>query len=348
MAVDNSILRTVAGTGARGARGDGGLARWAELTGPNSLAFRRKGELFVAEYVRNTVRIIDIASGTIDTLCGTGRAGRGGEDVSAHESPLNNPQGLAIDDERDRLYIAEFGNNRIRWVQLNDKIVRTIAGPKGESSIGSSASDEDVLRGPVGLAVGAAGQLYVADQHHNRVVCVDPDSGEISLVAGVGARGFSGDGRGATLAHLNRPSGVAVSKEGILYLSDEGNCRVRRVDNDGVIETIVGTGKPGIGRDGVSGKSALVGAITYLALDLQGRVLIADPDFARIRRWAPEGERIDTIVGSGTEGFSGDGGPGPLAELQAPNAAVAGLSGEIYVADQSNHRVRCLSVREYV
>ncbi len=161
----------------------------------------------------------------------------------------------------------------------------------------------------------------------------------ISTVAGTGTAGFSGDNDPAVSAKLNRPYGIAVDSTGTLYFSDYNNHRVRKITTDGKITTVAGTGVAGFGGDNGPALSAQLNCPREVAVDSAGTVYITDAGNHRVRKITADG-KISTVAGTGTAGFSGDGGPAPSAKLNLPLGVVVDSTGTVYVSDYNNHRVR--------
>lgn len=220
----------------------------------------------------------------------------------------------------------------------------TIAGTgtAGFSGDGGPAASAD-LADPRGVADSGTA-LYVADTQNHRVRLVD--GGLIETVAGTGAPGFVGNGETPTAAQLNDPHGLAVDAFGTVYVADRGNHAIRSFTLGGTLDTIAGTlGTAGTGGDGGPATSATLNGPTDVAVDLDGFVYVADRDNHRIRRIEPgSGGLIETVVGTGTAGFSGDGGPGNAAQLSSPTSVEVGPDGRIYIADEGNHRIRVWDV----
>ncbi|MDE0292950.1 MAG: hypothetical protein OXI93_02045 [Bryobacterales bacterium] len=191
---------------------------------------------------------------------------------------------------------------------------------------------------PSRASVDGEGNLFIADLGNHRIRKVD-SSGSITTVAGSEEYGYGGDGGRAIAAQLYRPSDVAVDGEGNLYIADRGNDRIRKVDSSGVITTIAGTGAEGFGGDGGQAVNAQLNSPVGVALDGSGKLYIADRDNHRIRKVDSSGV-ITTIAGTGAEGFNGDGGQATAARLDNPFGVVLDGSGNLFIADAGNDRIR--------
>lgn len=328
VAAATGTITTVAGTGgAAGFSGDGGPATSARLSSPSALALDAAGNLFIADSGNHRIRRVTAATGIIITVAGNGLFGFGGDGGPATSASLAFPLGVVVD-SAGNLYVADTNNRRIRKVDSSN-VITTIAGNGNPGGTGDGGPATSATFGTLsGVAVGASGDLLVADQGTLRVREVVASSGLIRTIAGNGTARFSGDGYAATGASLNFPLGVAVDGSGILYLSDGASNRVRRVDANGTITTFVG--------GGIRGSVATPYA---LAVDASGNLYIADQANHRIKKVDHAGT-VSTVAGTGARGFSGDAGPATSALLNFPSGVAADASGNIYVADSHNHRVR--------
>jgi sugar lactone lactonase YvrE len=239
-------LTTVAGTGERGYRGDGGPAVDAALNMPHELRFDRRGDLYIAERDNHVIRKIDMRSGKITTVAGTGVAGFSGDGGPAIVAQLRQPHSIAFD--RDgTLLICDIGNHRVRRVNLTTGLIATYAGtgetqptPDGAKVTGTP------LRGPRTIAVASNGDLYIALREGNAIYRIDARLQTLHHVAGTGEQGYTGDGGSARNATLGGPKGLALGPGNVLYVADTENHVIRRIDlAHGSIDTVLGTGVRG-------------------------------------------------------------------------------------------------------
>jgi PKD repeat protein len=276
-------------------------------------------------------------SDQITTIAGTGTAGFVGDGGQATSAQLNAPIGVAVD-QSGNAYVADVMNRRIRRVTPAGTIT-TIAGTgtAGFSGDGGQATSAQ-LNGPFGVAVDQNGNVYIADTVNNRVRRVT-SAGQITTVAGTGTAGSTGDGGQATSAQLNVPEGVALDANGNLYVAEFAGHRVRRVTTAGVISTFAGTGTAGSGGDGGQATSAQLRNPIGVTVDAAGNVYIADSGNHKIRRVTAQGV-ISTFAGTGTAGFTGDGGQATSAQLSGPFGVTVDAGGNVYIGDTGNNRIR--------
>jgi sugar lactone lactonase YvrE len=335
-------VTVVAGIGGRGFSGDGGLATAASLGFPTALAFDGVGNLFIADTGNDRVRRVDVVTGVITTVAGSGTLGTCGDGGSAVAACLFDISGIALNVAGD-LFIADDSAQLIRVVTAATGIITTIAGG-GNPVYGG---DEDgipalsaSLSSPAGLAMDAAGNLYFADEGSHRVRKIAADTGIVTTVAGtpffVGSSGP--DGVPATESNLASPTDIAFDAAGNLYISDVGSASVRVVAADtGLINTAIGGGS--LGSDGPA-LSVQLNAPRAIAVDGAGTVYVAEWGGNRLRRFAPDTQLVTTLVGNGTAAFCGDGLPALGACLASPRAMVLDAGGNIFVSDYNNGRIR--------
>jgi sugar lactone lactonase YvrE len=288
-------ISTVAGTGvgARGAEGVSAVS--APLHSPRGIAVDSAGDLYIADSGNHRIRKITMADGKIHTFAGTGTGNYGGDGQSPTAAHLNNPHDVAVDGAGD-VYVADYANHRIRKIAKADGKISTVAGtgvtgPDTDGVLATAAR----LKGPSGVAVDSAGNLYISEYGGHRVRKVTKADGKISTVAGTGAATYVRDGVQATSAPLHSPVMVLVDSTDTLYISDLYNHRVRKVAADGTISTVVGTGTGKIDGDG---PSASPHSPYGLAVDGVDNLYIADHGNHRVRKVASE--RLAGLPDSGT------------------------------------------------
>jgi len=324
-------ITTVAGSANPGSTGDGGAATAATLNNPVSVALDATGNLYIADSNNDKIRMVAIG-GTIGTFAGTGTAGFSGDGGTGIAAQLGLPDGVAVD-ASGNVYIADSANNRIRAV--SGGAIRTFAGANREQGDGGPATSA-VLNFPARVARDAAGNIYFSDKGNNRVRKITA-AGTISTIAGTGSGVASGDGGPAPSAGVPSPTGVAVDSAGDVFIGS--GPQVRKIGTDGNINTIAGTPTAGFSGDGGPATSAQLGAVNGLALDSAGNLYIADTTNERIRKVS--GGQITTVAGSGPPGsFGGDGGPATLALLFSPFDVTVDGSGNLYITDTVNQRIR--------
>jgi len=335
------VIITVAGNGAAASSGDLGLATSASIRMPTGVALDAAGNLYIADRMSNKIRKVRAGTGIITTAAGSGAFGNLGDGGAATSAFLGGADGVALDGAGN-LFIADTNNNRVRRVDLATGIIDTVAGigNSGYSGDGGAAT-EAALSFPSSVALDSAGNLYIADASNQRVRRVAAATGVITTIAGTGAFGFAGDGGAATAASLNQPAGVAIDGAGNLYIADRDNFRVRMVEaGAGVIRTVAGTGVPGYTGDGGPATNARIFMPMGVAADYNGNFYIADSLNSRIRKVAAETGTITTVAGTGTAGFSGDGGLAISANLDRPDNVGVDDAGNLYIADVNNQRIR--------
>jgi sugar lactone lactonase YvrE len=253
--------------------------------------------------------------------------------------PLILPSAVTFDSQGN-LYIAETGNHVIRKVDLSGQIT-TIAGNGTQGYSGDSGPATSAqLDSPQGLAIDSSNHLYIADTHNNSIRALNLGTGIIATVAGNPKPGFDGDNGPATSAHLNQPTALVVDSTGNLYIADSQNHRIRKVTTTGIITTIAGSGIQGISDENALPTSAKLDSPTGLAVDASGNLYIADTHNNRIRKVTAATGLITTIAGTGSAGFSGDGSSAVASTLALPRGVTVDASGNLYIADTANHRIR--------
>jgi uncharacterized protein (TIGR03437 family) len=338
----SGIVTRVAGNSRPGYSGDGGPATNAQLYYPTAVAADSSGNLFIADSYNHRIRQVS-GSGVITTVAGNGAGGFSGDGGAATDARLYYPSGVAVDGGGN-LFIRDSGNGSVRQVSPSGIIttVNTFGFASGKTGIAA-------LDG----AVDSSGNIYIADAYVPSIRKIST-SGIITTVAGNGTRGFSGDGGQATNAQLNLEpfdpdfglgdaGFVAVDGSGNVFIADSGNGRIRKVSPSGIITTVAGNGPTCCSSgDGGPASSAQLNAPSGVAADNAGNIFIADSSNHRVRKVSPSGI-ITTVAGNGAPGYSGDGGPATDARLHYPSGVAVDGTGNVFIADSSNHRIRLVS-----
>jgi trimeric autotransporter adhesin len=336
----------VAGTGKANYSGDGAQATLASFYGPYDVALDTSGNLYVADCYNNRIRKITMSTGIITTVAGTGKSGYSGDGGLATLSKISYPQGVAVD-ASGNVYISDTSNYRIRLLTVRTGIITTVAGDGtlgygGDGGLATSSR----LSNTEGIAVDALGNIYVADQFNNRIRMITKETGVITTVAGNGGNGaftFNGDGGEATSALVDNPYDVAVDVSGNLYISETERNRIRMVTKStGLISTVAGDGTAEYTGNGGLATSAGLSNPYGVAVDISGNLFITQgtKDDHRIRMVTKSTGIITTVAGTGPYGYSGDGGQATSAKLNAPQNVAVDASGNVYIADMANGRIR--------
>jgi trimeric autotransporter adhesin len=346
-----ATIKTVAGTGAAGFTGDGGLATQAKLNEPSGVFVDGPGNIFLTDVLNNRVREVVVSTGNIQTIAGNGTIFFGGDGGPATSAQLSGASAVSLDAAGD-IFIVDGGNNRIREVVAATGNIQTAAGngTQGLFGDGGLATNAGLsLLESAGVSVDGHGNVFIADVQNNRIREVVAATGNIQTIAGKGTNGtsgFSGDGGLATNAELDAPFGVFVDGHGNVFIADSGNGRIREVfAATGIIQTVVGGGTgcdnqtDSIG-DGCPPTAAQLAGPTGVFVDGAGDLFIADTGNNRIREVVTATGNIQTIAGNGTSGFSGDGGPATNAAIAQPTGVFVDLGGNIFIVDNTNNRVR--------
>jgi cysteine-rich repeat protein len=336
------LITTVAGSALAGFSGDGGPATSARLNEPYAVAVSGGGDVYFTDRANNRVRRIVAATGFISTMAGNGVVGDSGDGGPATAAAIHAPEGVAVAANGD-LYISNTYYHRVRRVAASTGIITTIAGTgvSGFAGDGGMATAAQ-LADPRGLALTGEGDLLlITDGGNNRIRRVDLTAGTIATIAGTGLVGMGGDGGPATAAMLFWPQAVAVDQAGNVAIADRNNNRIRRIRAlDGILHTVAGTGAQGELGDGQVATSVDLSQPGDVAVSADGTIYVAHWREKRVRKVDPSTGVITTIAGTGTFGFSGDGGPAVAAKLAQVNGIALAAAGHLYVADTGNQRVR--------
>jgi len=253
----SGAISIVAGNGKKGYSGDGGPAAEAQLNEPYEVRFDAAGDMYFVEMKNAIVRKVDMQTGVISTVAGTGEVGFSGDGGPATAAKFNRPHSIALD-SNNQLYICDIGNHRIRKVDLKSNVVSTFGGtgerkptPDGAAVAGTP------LNGPRALDFDGRGHLFLALREGNAIYRIDLKTQTLHHIAGTGKSGFTGNGGPALTATLSGPKGVAIAANGDVYFADTESHTIRVVRANGVMDVVIGDGKRGDGPDGTRLKCRL-------------------------------------------------------------------------------------------
>lgn len=330
------VIATSAGTGVAGFSGDSGLANKAQLNQPQGLELSSAGSVYIADTGNSRIRRIN-NRGVIATVAGTDSPGYSGDGGSATMAQLKQPCGVRLG-VNSSFYIADTGNSRVRFVNSFGNIT-TLAGSgtAGYNGDGGAATSAQ-LNAPADVHVFDDGSFLIADTLNDRVRRVTVNR-TMQTAAGDGAASFCCDGAQAASARIALPLMARKMHDNTVYIADNANSRVRRVDTDDVIATVAGNGSAGYSGDGGPATEAMLNAPADMILAANGKVYIADSMNHRVRYIDADGN-IFTAAGNGTAGYAGDGGAGVHAMLNTPTGLALDANGNLLIADSKNNRIR--------
>jgi streptogramin lyase len=276
-------LATVVGDGKRGLLGNGGTALNASLNMPHEIRFDPFGDLYIADMGNHVIRKVEMKTGKIDTLAGTGLPKFGGDGGPAKLAYLKQPHSIQFG--RDAcMYVCDTGNNLIRRISMGSGIITTFAGTGAQGPTPDGAPIQGTpLSGPRALDVDREGNLWLVTREGNQVLKLDMLNERIQVIAGTGEKGYSGDGGPARQATFRGPKGISLDKDGNVWIADTENNAVRRINMaTGTIETIAGTGERGDGPDG-DASTCKLSRVHGVFADADGAVYIGDSENHKIR-----------------------------------------------------------------
>lgn len=338
-AAQNDVI-TAVGTGTAGYNADGIAANTAQITNQlRGIATDSNGDLFIADYINHRIRKVDVGTGLISTIAGTGVSGTTGDGALATAAQIELPVGIVID-SNDNLYFSQ-SNDVVRRINAVDGIITTVAGVANSAGYSGDGGQANVaqLNTPFDLAVDSNDDLYIADQANHVLRKVDVSTGIIETFAGNGDLDTDGDGGLATAAGLVTVTNVAVDANDDVYVTFLGWNRIRKIDSaTGIIDAAIGTGVQGISGDGGPALTATLASPRGMTFDAQGNMFISESSLSRIRKVDSNGI-ISTVAGTGVDGFSGDGGAALSAQFGNPShVAISG--NNLFIADTTNNRIR--------
>ncbi len=334
-------ITSIAGNGVLGYGGDGAAATACSFYNPTWITQDNTGNYYITDRQNHRLRKINTA-GVITTVAGTGTSGYTGDGGPATAAKLARPTAV-ITDNTGNIYISDYDNHRIRKINTSG-IISTFAGTGtfGFSGDGGPATAAQ-LDHPYGLALDAAGNMIVADEYNHCIRKIST-SGIITTIAGSGGTsGFVGDGGPATDALLYYPHYITLDNAGNLFITDNSNHRIRKINTTGTINTIAGTGSTGFSGDGGPATAASINWCGGLATDAAGNLYIADHNNNRIRKVNTSGI-ISTYAGTGVATSSGDGGAPLSAGINTPADVYINALGEMFIPEFSTPHIRKISL----
>ncbi len=285
--------------------------------------------------------------GVLCPYAGTGFPGVGSEDEPRLDSPLYLPQDVAVGPD-GRVWVVDWNNHRVRVVEPDGRMVTALGSGRVGDAVDGPAREVSLER-PTHVSFDGQGRPVLSAWSNAKVMRLEPSSGRLETIAGTGKRDFQGDEGPATLATLDLPVSTALGPDGSVYIADQGNLRVRRVDLAGSIHTVAGSGEEGFDGDGGPATAAKlrgpVGQSAWpsgkVAVDGAGNLYLADSGNQRVRKVSARDGVITTVAGSGAEeGPLGEGVPAVQARLARPTDVAVGADGALYIADTDHSCIR--------
>ncbi|MDP2310149.1 MAG: hypothetical protein Q8P18_29295 [Pseudomonadota bacterium] len=349
---------TWAGTGDIGYDGGGNDRLASMFYWPMDVEFSPYGDPVIVDWNNHKLRLVE-SDDTITTIVGTDFVGDGPADFSDLELPGAPGTTVNLNHPTDVIYLpdgtllnASWHTHKLRtWDPATGNVHVHCGLTPGFVGEGYAPAADARFSMPKAVDLDAAGNVYIVDMKNQRVRVLTPEF-TIATIAGNGTKGFAGDDAAATDANFSFPTGaqpepggaIATGPDGNLYVADTENNRIRRIDlGTGLITTVAGNGTAGFGGDGGPALDAMLNLPRDLEFDTDGSLWVADTDNHVIRRIDLSAGTIETVVGTASAGFSGDGGPALEAELDRPFGIEFGTDGNVYVTDTYNHRVRVVN-----
>lgn len=337
-----ATIDTVAGTGSPSNNGDVGRALEINVGDPFGVEFGPDGALYITEVRNHRVRRLDLKSGALRTVAGTGEAGYDGDQGLATEARLNEPYEVRFDADGN-MVIVEMQNHVIRRVRAGTGRIETLGGTgqRGFSGDGGPAV-KAMFNRPHSIALDDQGNVFVADIGNHRIRRIDARTGVVRTIAGSDDRKLPRAGQRAEGNPILGPRALFIDGRTMWIALREGHSVWRMDLREGVLHHVAGTGEMGYGGDGRPASRATFNGPKGIAVGPQGHVYICDTENQVVRRLDTQTGIISTIAGSGPEeaGGAGDGGPATEARLARPHGLCVGPDGAVYIGDTLNHRVR--------
>ncbi len=337
-------IRTVAGTGKITDGGDSGPALKTNIGNPFGVEEGPGGAIYITEVSNHRVRKLDLKTGELTTVAGTGRKGYSGDGGPATEADLNEPYEVRFD-QAGNMYFVEMQNAVVRRVDAKTGIITTIAGTgkPGYGGDGGPATKAQ-FRQPHSIALDGRGGMYIADIANHRIRRVDLNTGKVDTIAGTGERKLPTSGKAALGQPILGPRALTIDGDTMWIALREGNSIWKLNLADGILHHVSGTGAKGFTGDGGPAATATFSGPKGIAVAPDGKVVVVDTENQAIRRIDPTAGTIETIAGVGPQGrgYNGDNQPATQAHMARPHGICVAKDGTVYIGDSENHRVRAL------
>jgi len=335
-------IYTAAGNGSNSYNIDNIPATSAGLVAAGAIALDKAGNIYIADMYNNRIRKVDVSTGIITTIAGTGNGGYNGDGILATTAEIYYPMAVALDTSGN-VFIGDYSNNRIRKIDVSTGMISTVAGTgtygfNGDNILATTAEITECT----GMAVDQSGNVYFSDFANGRIRKINKLTGLITTIAGNGLIGYTGDNCLADTTRLNHAHGIAIDKYNNIYIADQDNDRIRKVDAvTGIITTVAGRGVYNIyNGDGIPADSAYFRNPTSVAVDDSCNIYIADEFNEMIHKVYHSTGLIFTIAGTGVGGNSPDGTPAVTALLNDPRGVAVDACGNVYISEYNNSRIR--------
>ena len=349
----NNVIRKVFGNGIistfAGIKVPAGNVATSAALSPYGVFVDSANNIYIADTNNHRIRKVTASTGIISTVAGNGVAGYGGDNGNAISltTALYFPNGVCVD-SGGNIYIADYGNNRIRKVTASTGNISTVAGTGVASyggdygnAISTSTATITGLNNPRGIAIDGINNVYIADTNNNVIKAY---GGGISVIAGIGSNTYTGDGNPAIIVNHNLPSGIAVDINNNVYVADTNNNKIKKINTSGIITTIAGNGRPMYGGDNQIPTAATVAVNkpSSVAVDNTGNIYISDTYNNVIRKIDITTNTIKTIAGNGQPMYGGDNQipTATTVALNKPSNVAIDNTGNIYISDTNNNVIR--------
>ena len=345
LAVSEFIMDTIVGNGLRGYSGDGNKATDATMNEPFHIDLdATEKHLYIADCFNYCIRKVDLENNIISTIGGNGLQGYSGDGSQAINATLEEPYAIQIDQNGD-VYFAQRFSPAIRKIDSSSGIITTVAGDgvKGNRGDGDMAINARFIE-PNDCVFDNTGGLLVADIQDQRIRRIDLSNGKINTIAGNGKLEHSGDGGPAKNASIHGARAITVDNDGNIFICEREGNSIRKIETNGIISTVAGTGVSGYSGDGGLAINATFRGPKAIRCNQNGDLLIVDTENHAIRIISSRTNIIETIAG-GSKGGNGDGGIATAAGLDRPHGAISDSQGNVIIADSNNHRIRIAKLK---